>query len=135
MIEAPYKLDFLFTAETYDGQIIKQPPNDLSPTTPGRSTFYDVLQHKIKRFSLHGKGMIFTIDLTDGHYEINGIKTYTKTPPGKCELRLIYYRQVEQRMKMGIKGKGPMLEPVVRYFIGWQATYRGKNYNFELGVD
>lgn len=137
MIEAPYKLDFLFIAETYDGQIIRQPENDVSATTPGRSTFYDVLQHKIKRFSLSGKGMLFTIDLTDGHYEVNGNIMHTKLPPGKCELKVIYYRQVEQRLVRGVKDKdvGKTLEPIVRYYIGWQANYKGKNYKFELGVD
>lgn len=134
MIEAPYKLDFLFVAETYDGHLIKQPENDISPLDPTKSSFYDVLQHKIKRFSLVGKGMIFTVDLTDGHYEVNGNIVYTKRPPGKCELRLVYYRQVQQRLAVGADG-GQKMMPIVRYFIGWQATLRGKNYNFELGVD
>ena len=134
MIEAPYKLEFLFIAETYDGQIIPQTANDISPLDPTKSSFYDVLQHKIKRFSLHGKGMIFTIDLTDGHYEVNGNIVHTKRPPGKCELRLIYYRQVQQRMSIATDGAEKLM-PIVRYFIGWQANYRGKNYQFELGVD
>jgi hypothetical protein len=134
MIKAPYKLEFLFVAETYDGQIIRQAENDISPLDPTKSSFYDVLQHKIKRFSLVGKGMLFTVDLTDGHYEVNGNIMYTKRPPGKCKLRLVYYRQIQQRLGIGPDGSQKM-QPIVRYFIGWQATFRGKNYNFELGVD
>lgn len=134
MIEAPYKLDFLFVAETYTGEIIRQSENDLSTRYPGRSSFYDVLQEKIKRFSVVGKGMIFTVDLTDGHYEINGKTMYSKLPPGKCNLELIYYRQVQQRLGIGPDGKQKFL-PIVRYFIGWQANYKGKNYKSEMGVD
>jgi hypothetical protein len=134
MTQSPYKLDFLFVAETYNGQIIRQPENDISPLDPTKSAFYDVLQQKIKRFSLVGKGMIFTVDLTDGHYEVNGAIVHTKLPPAKCELQLIYYRQVQQRLGLGTDGTQKM-EPIVRYFIGWQTNYRGKNYKFELGID
>jgi hypothetical protein len=134
MTEAPYKLDFLFVAETYNGVILKQPENDISSIDPDKSAFYDVLQNKIKRFSLVGKGMIFTVDLTDGHYEVNGNLMYSKLPPGRCELKLIYYRQVQQRLVIGPEGT-PGLKPIVRYFIGWQANYRGKNYQSEMGVD
>ena len=134
MIEAPYELVFLFIAETADGQLIRQAPNDISPHDPTKTSFYDVLQEKIKRFSLVGKGMMFTVDLTDGHYEVNGSKMFTKLPPGKCDLQLIYYRQVQQRLVVGLTGAS-QLQPIVRYFIGWQANYKGKNYKWELGVD
>lgn len=132
--EAPYYLEFLFVAETYNGQFIYQMGNDISVKDPTKSSFYDVLQEKIKRFSLIGKGMTFTVDLTDGHYEVNGNAIYTKLPPAKCELQLIYYRQVQQRLGIGPDGTQKM-QPVVRYFIGWKANLRGKNYKFELGVD
>jgi hypothetical protein len=134
MIEAPYKLDFLFVAETHNGEIIRQAENDISPLDPTRTSFYDVLQKKVKRFTLVGKGMTFTVDLTDGHYEVNGKFMYSKLPPGKCELQLIYYRQVQQRLGIGPDGSKKMM-PIIRYFIGWQANYKGKNYKSEMGVD
>jgi hypothetical protein len=127
-------LDFLFVAETATGGIIRQTQDDVSKLLPTKSAFYDVLQERIKRFSLIGKGMIFTVDLTDGSYEVNGKKMYSKLPPGPCDLELIYYRQVQQRLGIGPGGQKGM-QPIIRYFIGWQANYRGKNYKFELGVD
>lgn len=123
-------LDYLFVAETNDG-IIEQDQLDESQIVRGKSRFYDVLQAHVKKFSLVGKGHIFSIDLTDGHYEIDGKTFYTKTPPTNSELKLIYYRQVEQKITSDFN----TLTPTTRYFIGWQANHRGKNYKFELGVD
>jgi len=127
-------LKYLFIAETYNGNIIKQTQEDLSLHIPTKSAFYDVLQENIKRFSLIGEGHLFTIDLTDGHIEVDGRTLYTQKPPDKCDLRLIYYRQVQQRMVIGDDGNS-YPEPIIRYYIGWQATYKGKNYKFEMGVD
>ena len=134
IITPPYTLSYLFEAETVTGQIIKQTPEDVSTTEPTKSAFYDVLQHKIKRFSLIGNGKTYTVDLTDGHYEINGEMVYPKTPPGRPIYDLIYYRQVQQRINVGPNSE-TALTPLVRYFIGWQTNIRGKNYKWELGVD
>lgn len=127
-------LEFLFIAEHYNGGIVKQTQMDTSTIDPNKSAFYDALQAPIKRFSLVGKGHIFTVDLTDGHIEVDGRVIHTQTPPAKSPLELIYYRQVQQRTVVSPDGtKG--LEPILRYFIGWQTNYRGKNYKFEMGVD
>jgi len=127
-------LDFIFIAELFNGTIYKQTPDDISVTTPGRSAYYDIKDAKIRRFSLVGKGHIFTIDLETGNLEADGNKIYTKKPPEKAELRLIYYRQVQQHMQVGID-EDKVLTPTIRYFIGWQTTIRDKNYKFEIGVD
>lgn len=136
-------LDFLFVAETHNGNIIKQTPEDIARFGPkDKSAFYDVLKENVKRFSLVGKGHVFTVDLTDGHFEIDGRYLYTKKPPERAPLQLIYYRQVQQRMVSGYETRPDgtrvetqQLKPVMRYFIGWQTNVRGKNYKFELGVD
>lgn len=127
-------LEFLFVAELYNGEIYKQTPLDVSLTDPKRSAFYDIKDKKIKRFTLIGRGHIFTVDLTNGNIEVDGNVMYSKPPPQKTDLRLIYYRQVQQRLVIGEDGKGRQ-DPIIRYFIGWQATLKGKNYKFELGVD
>lgn len=81
-----------------------------------------------------GKGHLFTINLEDGTLEVDGNKIYTKRPPEKAELRLIYYRQVQQHIRQSLDSDS-LLEPTIRYFIGWQTTVRDKNYKFEIGVD
>jgi hypothetical protein len=135
MSEMPYALDFLFVAETYNGNIIKQSPDDKPRFAKEGSSFTDVVHEHIKRFSLVGKGHIFTVDLTDGHVEVDTRILYPpKKPPPVTSLDLIYYRQVQQRMGVGPDGKSRMA-PIVRYYIGWQANYKGKNYKWEMGVD
>lgn len=127
-------LEFIFIAELFNGTIYKQTPDDISLTTPGRSAYYDIKNVKIRRFSLVGKGHIFTIDLESGNLEVDGNKIYTKKPPEKSELRLIYYRQVQQHMQVGVDDD-KVLTPTIRYFIGWQTTIKDKNYKFEIGLD
>ena len=120
------KLDFTFIAEYHNGQIYKQTPEDRSvkePTT--RSAFYDVEQEKVKRFSLTGKGHIITVDLTDGHFEVDGNKIYTNPPPIK--LNLLYSQRVLQTI-------GELSEKR-RYYIGWQTKYKGKEVKSEMGID
>ena len=137
-----YKLDYLFIAEAYNGTIIKQDPLDSSLLQPNkRNSFYDVLHcgSPIKRFSLIGKGHIFTVDLTDGHIEIDGRVTYPpKSPPAGAKIELIYYRQVQQSMTNEI---GPEAtddkhrKTKVCYYIGWQANLNGKHSDFQMGIE
>jgi hypothetical protein len=124
----PYELTYLFVAETTSGQIIKQDPTDKPRFSKWGTIFTDVLKENLKKFSLVGKGHLFTVDLIDGHFEVDGRLIYSKQPPTGVPLRLIYYRQVQQTT-LGD-------EPKVRYYIGWQATSRaGKNCKMELGFD
>lgn len=130
-----YKLDYLFIAETFNGNILRQPSNDKPKYQEIGSSFTEVLKEKIKRFSLIGKGHIFTVDLTDGHFEVDGRKLYppSEIHPG-VKFELIYYRQVQQRLKDDLLGN-KSLEPIVRYFIGWQYLHNGKNHQWTMGVD
>jgi len=131
-------LAFTFTAEHYNGDITRQTPEDKSRLDPlGRSSFYDVLHaaSPVKRLSLIGKNHVFTVDLTDGHFEIDGRAIYTQTPPAKTTLEPIYYRKVQQRQQTDIVGELKYLGAVTRYYIGWKTTYRGRSYKYELGID
>ena len=145
----PYKLDFLFIAEAFNGVIYKQSPDDTSREGWG-SSFTDVSKMKIKKFSLVGKDHMFTVDLIDGHVEVDGRKVYAPHPPPiTIPLQLIYYREVQQKTVMeattvksglldalGIKIEyHPVLKPVLRYFFGWQCNYQGKNHQWIMGVD
>jgi hypothetical protein len=129
-----YELEYLFRAETYNGNIIKQNPLDTPKFSLGGSSFTDVLKEHIKRFSLVGKGHIFTIDLQDGHFEADGNKLY---PPNGIQeganLKLIYWRTITRDMMVGPDGK--MVPPKVRYTIGWQYNKAGHNYDWQIGIE
>ena len=127
-------LEYLFIAETHNGMLIKQDQEDKPRYQSHGSTFSDVLKENVKKFSLVGKGHVFTVDLQDGHFEVDGRILYTQLPPEKADLRLIYYRQTQQTMTASIDGNSSPTT-VIRYYIGWQCTVKGKNYKYELGVD
>lgn len=142
-----YNLDFLFIAEDYNGTLYQQSPDDRPRFSPSGSSFTDVLKMHVKKFSLVGKGHMLTIDLTDGHAEMDGRMIYPEKAPSKYPLKLIYYRQVQRHTilqsstgKTGILGAlgiqteaKPVTVPVVRYYIGWESD-NGKN-KWVLGID
>jgi hypothetical protein len=130
-----YQLQYLFIAETFDGQIIKQDLLDRPRTQTTGSSFSDVLKHKIKKFSLVGKGHIFAIDLIDGHLEVDGRVIYPPiSVPLGSHFDLIYYRRVQQKTTLSREGKMDS-RPVVRYFFGWKTEVNGKTKKWEMGVD
>lgn len=126
-------LEYTFIAETFDGKVIKQSPLDRPVYLNEGSAFTEVLKEKVKRFSLIGRGHIFTVDLTDGHMEIDGIKTYPPKQPSAYPLQLIYYRQVQQNLMVSFEGQNKEMKPSIRYFIGWKVF--GTNQKWEMGVN
>ena len=131
-------LNYLFIAETLNHNLIRQTQDDTSRLLPGKNAFYDVMQHqgKIRKFSLVGKGHMISIDLIDGHAEVDGVVVNPpKAPPIGKPLDLIYYKQMQQRLMVKMDGSGSTLEPITRFYIGWQCTYQGKNHKWELGID
>jgi hypothetical protein len=78
----------------------------------------------------------FTVDFTTGKFEIDGVE-HDDNPDGVdltgVTLRPIYYRRV--RGGIGInKGRG--YQPLVKYYwIGWQATVNGDNYQRIIQYD
>lgn len=57
--------------------MIEQNENDISPTTPGKNCFYDVIQAEnaglLRAFALYNQetGEEWLVDLNDGHFEHN----------------------------------------------------------------
>ncbi len=134
-------LKYLFTAQFNDGQIIKQDQEDVSKFNPLKSKFFDVLNdtRKLEKFWLLEKKRFhviesepqkkYLVDLTDGHFEINGVPFFlheqtvdeTKT---LSNFRLIYFRRVQQSLNID-SGKAATK---VMFVIGWQANLPdGKN--------
>ncbi len=129
----PYPLDYLFIAECTNGTIVKQDQTDSSKLDRNGSAYTDVMHNlPLKSFSLVGRGHIFTVDYSDGSISIDGRKCYSPRPPDKNTVKPIYHRQVTHVAASDLTG---IQQPKVRYFIGWQAQHRGKNYEFTLGVE
>lgn len=143
-------LDYLFIAETFSGQLIKQTPDDISSIDPTKSAFYDVIQSlPLKSFSLVGRGQIFKVDLVDGHMEINGNPIPSdKQPHEGSTITPIYYRETMQLQKheyekrftdkiLGLfywDAHSKNMTPHEVYKIGWQARHKGKNQKFEMTI-
>jgi len=128
----PYPLDYTFIAHALNGTIITQTQEDTSLISPTGSAYTDVMANlPLKTFALMGKGHIFSVDFEDGSISVDGRKFYAPRPPDKNTVKPIYYRLVTQVASSDLEKKSSHL----RYFIGWQAIHRGKNYKFELGID
>jgi len=140
-------LRYLFTAQFNDGTMLEQTQDDVSKTNPKKSAFFDVLNdtRKVERFwltdetfSQHGTNdNKYLVDLTDGHFEINGspffLHEQTIDESKKLsDFRLIYFRRVRQSMNVGSREASAK----VMYLIGWQANYPdGKNHKQIMYVE
>lgn len=121
-------LKYLFTCEYHDGSKFQQYPDDVSTQDPKRSAFYDVQHDQLKKFSLRGEGKCFAVDLTTGHFEINGQKIYLHSPGNDLlkDFRLIFFRQHRHNVTVGYTG-GIQTSFVPRdhlivYQLGWQTN-------------
>src|SRR5947209_4134304 len=82
--EVPGHLRYLFVTEFTDGSQIAQTIEDKSQLREGKDAFYDTLYlsgqleekpeevKKITRFHLTNHHAWYTVDLTDGKFEVNG---------------------------------------------------------------
>src|SRR3990167_2816987 len=85
-------MKYLFEVEYKDGTFFKQNEEDVSLTDPKRSAFFDIKQEEVKRFTLEGNGNTFCVDLTDGHFEVNGVSFFMHDE-SLTYFRLIYFRR------------------------------------------
>ncbi|HEX2910397.1 MAG TPA: hypothetical protein VH186_06280 [Chloroflexia bacterium] len=146
----PYTLEYLFTAEAKNGNIIKQHSDDVSRIDPTRSAFYDVLQNlPLKTFSLVGKGHVFTVDFEKFQIRINGGVNQCPYPPAGSRVTPIYYRDVIQIGENQTQIEKTLIShlfkfhtqtkhinSIVRYRIGFQIHVPfGKNRKFEITIE
>lgn len=107
-------MKYLFKVEYKDGTIFTQNEDDVSLVDPKRSAFFDI-KDNIKRFSLIGEH-IYTVDLTDGHFEIDGIDFKMHEEELK-DFKLIYFRR--HKYTFNAKHQEKSHEVVFRF--GWQS--------------
>lgn len=136
--ETTPELKYLFVAEHSDGTIVDQTNEDISLTKEHGSAFSDVKIDLVTRFHLASKTDHVLVDLTDGHFEVNGFsfqlheQTFVPVNP----LRLVYFR--ETRVETDVNNKGEHINRrhfVSRYFLGWQTNdAKGKNVQHTIAV-
>lgn len=130
---------YSYTATFEDGTQIVQDHTDengdVSLTTETGSRFTDVLakseESPLVSFVVHNENFSFGVDLTDGHFEINGIGFYQHRPDlnNYKDFRIIYYRTVKHEIN---QGTGEHTAEIIGYGLGWQVTHNGKNEKREL---
>lgn len=111
--------------------------NDESVDVKGKNSFYDILQRMDEVSQFHivkDDGTRYTVDLTDGHFEVNGVsfiihdQHYT---PRK--MKLIYFKEMHQNFKVG--GDEPYEIRVNRYFMGWECNENDKNTKVTIAIE
>lgn len=128
-------LKYLFVVEYTDGSKFYQTSEDASTTDPKRSCFYDVLNSgkEIKTFSLVNDRDWYTVDLTDGYFDVNGKRFFAgEILPLPAKLRLIFYREHTHNFN---RNDNAELSHEIDYVIGWQTTIKRKNYKQIIRVE
>ena len=115
-------LKYKFTAH-YEADKYVQNDEDRSLTNDEKSCFFDIKHDELLRFELEGDGHKYSVDLTDGHFEIDGIPFKLHELPLK-DFRVIFFR----RHTHGFNAMNVEIEHDTVYRMGWQTTYNGKNY-------
>jgi len=142
-------LKYLFKVDYKDGTSFNQNKDDVSETDPKKSAFYDVLQSKkdIKKFTLKRYLERYSVDLTTGGFNINGVNVTVDTDKPiplikdhTPELKLIFYRQHKQSMNINFNigtKKISKMQPQadeVTYFIGFETVILKKKYTRLIGI-
>lgn len=131
-------LKYLFTAVYSDGTSYTQNVEDRSISAPGeRSCFYDIDQDRLVKFILApspedecGDGHVYSVDLVDGHFEVDGVPFKMHEEANLLGFRLIFWRNHTHDF---LVGKDPDAEPEevnhrIVYRLGWQCTVDDVNH-------
>lgn len=146
-------LKYLFTAKFEDGSEIIQTSEDKSVIDPiKRNTYYDLVQaQKTKKLvSFRLKEAIgerwFSVDLLDGHFEVNGIPFYMHEVENKevhpieitnplqlKDFELVYFQSNTHTFRAAVQDgrilKAKEMGSQIKVFrFGWRTQHNGKNY-------
>jgi hypothetical protein len=129
-----HKTAYLFEADFSDGTTYIQGDADQSIDTPGKNCFYDVLNrlHDVVAFHLVGEGHRYSVNLLDGHFEIDGLRFQA----GQDQFEpvngftLIRYLRTREAITLNREtGEEVSHESDTDFIIGWQAKdEKGKNH-------
>lgn len=117
-------LKYLFTCEYNDGTVFEQNEEDRSSQDPLKSAFFDIKHEILVKFTLTGNGHEYSVDLLDGHFEVDGVPFFMYE--GELQnVRLVFFRRHRHTINTGEMEE---LSHIITYRIGWQANEPdGKN--------
>ncbi len=130
-MEVKFRFSVLYTDDT----VFEQSADDTSVTRKGGSSFTDVRQDDVLRFGIEGDGRTALVDLSDGHFEVDGAVLWVGgdyqhfTP--ETVLRLVYFR----RNVLAFNAEYVEQAHRVVHYLGWQTTIDGKNYQQIIGLE
>ncbi len=129
------QLKYLFTAIYKNGATYVQNPEDQSIKEPGRrSCFFDINHDELVAFVLKGNGHEYLVDLTDGHFEIDGVPFRMHQEPDLYGFKLIFFRQHTHSF-IQTREKDTELSHEVVYRMGWECVLLGKKFQYEMLID
>jgi hypothetical protein len=133
-------LKYLFQANFKDGSFIQQTQADESATTPGKNCFHDVKQRidDVVSFGFFSDETpnTYVVDLTDGHFEVNGTPFTAQDPSGEklpsdAKFRLVYFKRHCHGFNVDLQEVSHDLA----FHLGWQVTTPdGKNIQQTIAI-
>lgn len=119
-------LKYQFQATYKDGTVYIQNKEDKSVTEPEiRSCYFDVKVDEVKSFFIFNEEHTYSVNLEDGHFEVDGLPFLMHTDPELVNYRLVYYRQHTHSFN---QESSEELSHDIVFCLGWQATDKnGKN--------
>ena len=108
-------LKYVYTVVYRDGSVYQQNLEDKSALHPTGSCFADLDLPNIRTFTLVGVGHRYTVDLTDGHFDIDGVPFCFHDRSVKLpDLQLWFFRRHTHEVVDGVE-KSHRTE----YRMGW----------------
>lgn len=121
----PQLLKYIFQVTYKDGSIYASNQEDVSIKDPKRSCFYDVKQSEVKTFFLFNDEHRFSVNLEDGHFEVDGVPFFMHDlNTNLTGFKLVFYR----RHTHDFTPDGTETRHEIVYHMGWECNLNGKNY-------
>lgn len=120
-------LKYLFQVTYKDGSTFTQNEEDKSLTEPEtRSCYFDVKQEEVKSFFMFNNDHQYSVNLEDGHFEVDGLPFFMHTDMTLKDFRIVFYRQHTHDIEVGSTNKE--INHRIAYCFGWQTNDKdGKN--------
>lgn len=135
------QLKYLFGVQYKDGSTYLQTPKDESVSEEGKklkkSAFFDVLLDEVHKFWIYDAHNVYTVNLFDGSFEVNGVRFY-QHDQNYDEYRLVYFRRHIDQFLVGTSSfyEGKKISEKIMYVIGWQTNDKeGKSVKRFLMVE
>ena len=116
-------LKYLFQVTYKDGSTYTQNEEDKSISgNDTKSCYFDVKQEDVKNFFLFNNEHQYSVNLEDGHFEVDGLPFFMHTDFLLKDFRIVFYRQHTHDFTMD----GQEVNHRIAYCFGWQTNDKDK---------